>query len=212
MGVEVFNKLGCHDTLKKFGPNRSAVADPAVRWASSPAARPDRIVEHRSTRSEFATSPHRHASSPAGNVPNRLTSGTGGLPPHCEKNVMPVTPLVTVTRSRVIGTPRAIRAPGGSIGYTRGRSPWMVDLDAIMFGAVRSAFPLESAAVTPADVDRVGGTGGRDTTPPSDPDTNGPGHDFAHLVAEHSAAVYRLARSVVRDPGLADDVTQDTFI
>jgi len=35
---------------------------------------------------------------------------------------------------------------------------------------------------------------------------------FAALVEEYSAAVYRLARSVVRDPALADDVTQDTFI
>jgi RNA polymerase sigma-70 factor (ECF subfamily) len=35
---------------------------------------------------------------------------------------------------------------------------------------------------------------------------------LATLVDEHSAAVYRLARSIVRDPGLADDVTQETFI
>ncbi len=35
---------------------------------------------------------------------------------------------------------------------------------------------------------------------------------LAALVAEHSAAVYRLARSVVRDPGLSDDATQETFI
>lgn len=35
---------------------------------------------------------------------------------------------------------------------------------------------------------------------------------LAALVAEHSASVYRLARSVVRDPGLSDDVTQETFI
>lgn len=32
------------------------------------------------------------------------------------------------------------------------------------------------------------------------------------LIDEHSEAVYRLARSVVRDPGLSDDVTQETFI
>ncbi len=32
------------------------------------------------------------------------------------------------------------------------------------------------------------------------------------LIDELSPAVYRLARSVVRDPGLADDVTQETFI
>ena len=35
---------------------------------------------------------------------------------------------------------------------------------------------------------------------------------FAAIVEEYSGAVYRLARSVVRDPALADDVTQDTFI
>ncbi len=32
------------------------------------------------------------------------------------------------------------------------------------------------------------------------------------LVVEHSAAVFRLARSVVQDDALADDVTQETFI
>jgi len=32
------------------------------------------------------------------------------------------------------------------------------------------------------------------------------------LIDEHSGSVYRLARSVVKDPGLADDVTQETFI
>lgn len=35
---------------------------------------------------------------------------------------------------------------------------------------------------------------------------------LAALVNEHSAAVYRLAGSIVRDPGLSDDVTQETFI
>lgn len=35
---------------------------------------------------------------------------------------------------------------------------------------------------------------------------------LAALVAEHSASVYRLVRSVVRDPGLTDDITQETFI
>ncbi len=35
---------------------------------------------------------------------------------------------------------------------------------------------------------------------------------FATIVEEYSGAVYRLARSVVRDPALADDVTQETFI
>ena len=32
------------------------------------------------------------------------------------------------------------------------------------------------------------------------------------LVAEHSGAVYRLAKSMVGDPGLSDDITQETFI
>lgn len=35
---------------------------------------------------------------------------------------------------------------------------------------------------------------------------------FAAIVEQYSSAVYRLARSVVRDPALADDVTQETFI
>ena len=32
------------------------------------------------------------------------------------------------------------------------------------------------------------------------------------IVSQHSAAVFRLARSVVQDTSLADDVTQETFI
>ena len=36
--------------------------------------------------------------------------------------------------------------------------------------------------------------------------------DIDQLVVEHSAAVFRLARSVVQDAALADDVTQETFI
>jgi RNA polymerase sigma-70 factor (ECF subfamily) len=32
------------------------------------------------------------------------------------------------------------------------------------------------------------------------------------LFAEHGPSVYRMARSVLRDPGLAEDVTQETFI
>ncbi len=35
---------------------------------------------------------------------------------------------------------------------------------------------------------------------------------LAALIDEHSAAVYRLARSIVRDAALSDDVTQETFI
>jgi RNA polymerase sigma-70 factor, ECF subfamily len=38
------------------------------------------------------------------------------------------------------------------------------------------------------------------------------GDQLEAIVIEHSAAVYRLARSVVRDDALADDVTQETFI
>ncbi|MDJ0768607.1 MAG: RNA polymerase sigma factor [Ilumatobacter sp.] len=41
---------------------------------------------------------------------------------------------------------------------------------------------------------------------------HGPEASLAALIDDHSAAVYRLARSVVRDSSLADDVTQDTFI
>ncbi len=44
------------------------------------------------------------------------------------------------------------------------------------------------------------------------PDASRADASFVALVEEYSAAVYRLARSVVRDPALADDVTQDTFI
>lgn len=32
------------------------------------------------------------------------------------------------------------------------------------------------------------------------------------LIEEHGAAIYRLAVSIVRDPALAEDVTQETFI
>ena len=35
---------------------------------------------------------------------------------------------------------------------------------------------------------------------------------FAAIVNEHGPAVYRLAKSVVRDSALADDVAQETFI
>lgn len=44
----------------------------------------------------------------------------------------------------------------------------------------------------------------------TDPDVVRP--DINDLVVEHSAAVFRLARSVVQDAALADDVTQETFI
>jgi len=35
---------------------------------------------------------------------------------------------------------------------------------------------------------------------------------FEQLVTDHSAAVYRVARAIVRDHSLAEDVTQDTLI
>ncbi len=38
------------------------------------------------------------------------------------------------------------------------------------------------------------------------------GYVLEDIVVEHSAAVFRLAQSVVRDASLADDVTQETFI
>lgn len=38
------------------------------------------------------------------------------------------------------------------------------------------------------------------------------GLSLAALIDQHGPAVYRLARSVVSDPGLSDDVTQETFI
>jgi len=55
-------------------------------------------------------------------------------------------------------------------------------------------------------VDEASGAVGAREGPP------GPDAPFAALVEEYSASVYRLARSVVRDPAMADDVTQDTFI
>lgn len=39
-----------------------------------------------------------------------------------------------------------------------------------------------------------------------------PDDALRELFADHGASVYRMARSVVRDPGLAEDVTQETFI
>jgi RNA polymerase sigma-70 factor, ECF subfamily len=38
------------------------------------------------------------------------------------------------------------------------------------------------------------------------------GDQLEAIVIEHGPAVYRLARSVIRDDALADDVTQETFI
>ncbi|MCB0972988.1 MAG: RNA polymerase sigma factor [Actinobacteria bacterium] len=36
--------------------------------------------------------------------------------------------------------------------------------------------------------------------------------DISEIVKEHSAAVFRVAVSIVRDKALAEDVTQDTFV
>ncbi|HSL58285.1 MAG TPA: RNA polymerase sigma factor [Acidimicrobiales bacterium] len=46
----------------------------------------------------------------------------------------------------------------------------------------------------------------------NDPAASAADAELARLIAEHSEVVYRLARSVVRDPALADDVTQETMI
>ena len=44
------------------------------------------------------------------------------------------------------------------------------------------------------------------------PSRRAAGATIEQLVGEHSGAVYGLARSILRDPGLSDDVTQETFI
>ncbi len=44
------------------------------------------------------------------------------------------------------------------------------------------------------------------------PATAKPLVSFEELVTDHSAAVYRVARAIVRDHALAEDVTQDTLI
>lgn len=62
-------------------------------------------------------------------------------------------------------------------------------------------------SVSPADMAGRRGASGRSGL---DPDV--PVYDINELVVEHSAAVFRLARSVVQDAALADDVTQETFI
>ncbi len=52
-------------------------------------------------------------------------------------------------------------------------------------------------------------------TPPVDPGNgteSAPPLVIEEIVAEYSEAVFRLARSVVQDAALADDVTQETFI
>lgn len=54
--------------------------------------------------------------------------------------------------------------------------------------------------------------GGERLSTGSDPAGSANDAELARLIAEHSDVVYRLARSIVRDPGLADDVTQETMI
>ncbi len=77
-----------------------------------------------------------------------------------------------------------------------------------MLGAPRITPFVESPCMMAADVEaRAGGGAAAEAVPLS-----AGGAEFTDLVKEHSAAVYRLARSVVRDPALADDVTQETFI
>ncbi len=53
-------------------------------------------------------------------------------------------------------------------------------------------------------------------TPSVDPVTEvehtPPALTIEQIVAEYSEAVFRLARSIVQDAALADDVTQETFI
>lgn len=62
-------------------------------------------------------------------------------------------------------------------------------------------------SVSPANTAGLRGASGRGG---HDRDDSVP--DINDLVVEHSAAVFRLARSVVQDAALADDVTQETFI
>lgn len=54
--------------------------------------------------------------------------------------------------------------------------------------------------------------GGRSAGEATGTVTDAPDASLVALIDEHSPAVYRLARSIVRDPGLSDDVTQETFI
>jgi RNA polymerase sigma-70 factor (ECF subfamily) len=51
-------------------------------------------------------------------------------------------------------------------------------------------------------------------SPHSDVDgADGPDHDQLRAVVDrHAAAVYRVARSIVHDPALADDVVQETML
>ena len=47
----------------------------------------------------------------------------------------------------------------------------------------------------------------------SDPGPDGPGvDDLRAVVDRHASAVYRVARSIVHDPALADDVVQETML
>jgi RNA polymerase sigma-70 factor (ECF subfamily) len=92
-----------------------------------------------------------------------------------------------------------------------GVSPWAAAADGAL-SSVTSRFPRRGVAFRidrrmPYSVAPVSSDADIDADPASADDGS-----FALIVEEHSAAVYRLARSVVRDPALADDVTQDTFV
>lgn len=56
------------------------------------------------------------------------------------------------------------------------------------------------------------GGGARSRDEPSPRDSAAVERALAELVAEHSDTVYRLARSIVHDPALADDVVQETLV
>jgi len=47
---------------------------------------------------------------------------------------------------------------------------------------------------------------GKEDPPAPDPD------ELSALVAEHGESIYRVALSVVRDPGLAEDIAQETLV
>ncbi len=63
-----------------------------------------------------------------------------------------------------------------------------------------------SVAQTRSDLD-----GQQDPAPNGAPRASQPS-ELHDLVVEHSTAIYRVALSIVRDPALAEDVTQDTLL
>jgi sigma-70-like protein len=52
----------------------------------------------------------------------------------------------------------------------------------------------------------------RETTEDDPPPAPAPGEVLSALIDQHGPSVYRMARSIVRDPALAEDVAQETFI